>query len=204
MSRYLFLQPTNTFNHSNSLNTNRLINSCKKKNKEAEKRLFLLHAPKVLTLCRRYIPDEHQAQDMVQECFIQVFEKIKKYDPAKGDFGGWLFRVCTNVVLKSLRNSKNELPTVYMEELPDAEEITEEGFELISQAELLKAIRELPEGYRTILNLFVFENWTHREISQSLNISESTSRSQLARAKKILKINLEKKIGHRYETGLVR
>ena len=192
----------NQSNHSNSLNTHQLITDCKKRKGGAEKKLFLLFAPKVLTLCRRYIPDEHRAQDMVQECFIQVFEKMDKYNNEKGEFGGWLFRVCTNVVLKYLRDSKNDLPTVYMEILPDGEEITEDGFDMIPQETILKSVRELPDGYRTILNLFIFENWTHHEISQSLNISESTSRSQLARAKKMLKIILEKKIGHHYETRL--
>ena len=185
------------------MNTQQIVTACKKGKRSAEKKLFLQFAPKVLTLCRRYIPDEHRAQDMLQECFIQVFEKIKKYDPKKGEFGGWLFRVCTNVVLKSLRNAKNELPIIYLEELPE-EEITESGFDLIDEEDLLRSIRELPNGYRTVLNLYIFENWSHHEIAQSLNISESSSRSQLARAKKMLKIILEKKIGQQYETGLVR
>lgn len=186
------------------MNTQQLVIDCKRKDPEAEKKLFFQFAPKVLTLCRRYITDEHRAQDMMQECFIQVFEKINKYDPSKGEFGAWLFRVSTNVVLKYLRNSKNDLPTVYMDVLPEGDEITEIGFEYINPETILKSVRELPSGYRTILNLFIFENWSHHEISQSLNISESTSRSQLARAKKMLKIILEKKIGHRYETGMVR
>lgn len=184
------------------MSTQDLILACKKRNRQAEKELFLKFAPKVLTLCRRYIPDEHRAQDMVQECFIQIFEHIDRYDSEKGDFGGWLYRVSTNTVLKSLRNSKKELPTVYLENLPE-EEITEEAFEFIPNDLLLKSIRELPDGYRQVLNLSIFENWTHKEISQSLNITESTSRSQLTRAKKLLKIILEKKIGHRYEKGLV-
>ena len=154
--------------------------------------MFLLFAPKVLTLCRRYIPDEHLAQDLMQDCFIKVFENIGKYDSKKGDFGGWLFRVCTNTVLKFLRNSKKEIPTVYLENLPE-EGISEADFEEIPTEKILEAIRELPDGYRQVLNLFVFENWSHKEISKSLNITESTSRSQLARAKKLLKIILEKK-----------
>ncbi|MEO1263635.1 MAG: sigma-70 family RNA polymerase sigma factor [Bacteroidota bacterium] len=186
------------------MNTQQIVIACKKGKRSAEKKLFLHFAPKILTLCRRYIPDEHRAQDMLQECFLKVFENIKKYDPEKGDFGGWLFRVCTNVVLKSLRHAKKELPIVYLEELPEGEEITESGFDLINEENLLHSIRKLPDGYRTVLNLYVFENWSHREIAQSLNISESASRSQLARAKKMLKIILEKKIGQQHETGLAR
>lgn len=151
-----------------------------------------MFAPKVLTLCRRYIPDEHRAQDLMQDCFIKVFENIGQYDSKKGDFGGWLFRVCTNTILKYLRNSKKEVPTVYLESLPEYE-ISEADFEKIPTEKILEAIRELPDGYRQVLNLFVFENWSHKEISKSLNITESTSRSQLTRAKKMLKIILEKK-----------
>lgn len=186
------------------MNTQQLITDCKKGVQDAEKKLFLQFAPKVLTLCRRYLTDEHRAQDMLQDCFIQVFEKIDQYDSQKGEFGGWMYRVCTNVILKSLRQSKNQLPTVYMDELPEGESITEEDFDRISNEVLLKAIRELPEGYRQILNLFIFENWSHKEIAHTLNITPSTSRSQLTRAKKMLKIILEKKIEQRYETGLVR
>ena len=182
------------------MNIQDLILACKKRNRKAEKELFLHFAPKALTLCRRYITDEHQAQDMMQECFIQVFENIQKYDFEKGDFGGWLYRVSTNVVLKSLRNAKKNVQTIYMENLPE-EEICEETFDGIPNEILLEAIRELPEGYRQILNLFIFENWTHKEIAKSLNITESTSRSQLTRAKKMLKVILEKKIGHHFIRG---
>ena len=186
------------------MNIQQIIIDCKKGKRCAEKKLFLQFAPKVLTLCLRYIPDRHRAQDMMQECFIQVFDKLKMYDPNKGEFGGWLFRVSTNVILKSIRNSKKELPIIYLEELPNEKEISEEAFDLIPQEILLKGIGELPEGYRTVLNLFIFENWSHSKIAQSLNISKSTSRSQLVRAKKMLRIILEKKIENRYEAGLVR
>jgi len=171
-----------------------LIQSCLNGNADAEKQLFFKYAGKVLTLCRRYVPQEAIAKDLMQECFMMVFEKMHQYDPERGEFAGWLHRVCTNVALSHLRKEKRAISISYPEILPDyEEEIEEDAFDNLTNEALLESIRELPEGYRQILNLYIFEGLKHREIAEQLEISEGTSRSQYTRAKRLLKSILEKK-----------
>ena len=134
----------------------------------------------------------------MQDCFMQVFKEIGKFDPQKGVFEGWLHRVCTNTVLQQLRKAKRDFPVVYLEELPETAPI-EDIIDELSEEVILQAIRQLPLGYRQILNLFIFEGWSHPEIAKEMNISPSTSRSQLTRAKKLLKQMLQKKTNLIYE-----
>ena len=181
-----------------------IIIACKQKDQQAEKALFFRFAGKILTLCRRYIKDEHKAKDFMQECFIHVFEQIQKYDPSKGTFEAWLYRVSTNTILQLLRKSKKEVSFVYVDSLPENSVDPENLIETLSHEELITAIRQLPLGYRKVLNLFIFEGWSHIEIASALGIKVSTSQSQLTRAKQLLKKSLEKKIKLQYETRSVR
>jgi len=180
-----------------------IISLCKAKNQQAEKALFLRYAKKVMTICRRYASQNVEAQDFMQECFIQVFEKINHYEETKGTFEGWIHRICTNVILQQLRKSKREITMVFPEELPNLE-LTETEFQTIPQEVILNAIQKLPDGYRKVLNLYIFEGWTHQEIGEVLEIAAATSRSQLTRAKKMLKHILQKKIEIHYERRLAR
>ena len=180
------------------MNIEEIVWKCKNKNQQAEKELFFRFAGKVLTVCRRYVRDEHKAKDFMQECFIQIFSQINKYHSERGAFEAWLYKVATNTVLQLLRKSKKDLAVVYVEILPE-NEMDEHIIEVLSHEEILTAIRLLPSGYRKVFNLFVFEGWSHREIASALGIKESTSQSQLTRAKKMLKKSLEKKISNQYE-----
>ncbi|MBK8554516.1 MAG: sigma-70 family RNA polymerase sigma factor [Lewinellaceae bacterium] len=179
-----------------------IIEGCRQGHSPSEEALFRHFAPMVLATARRYAADEPQALDFLQECFVVVFDKIKKFDPQKGAFQGWMYRVSVNVMLQILRKNKRmqqhlELPV----DLPDAE-IKASELEILETPQILKALRELPEGYREVFNLYVFEDWSHRDIAQALGISESSSRSQLTRAKKLLKQKLQQVI-RQYEQGLV-
>lgn len=183
------------------MNLQKIISLTKAKNRKAEKILFLRFAPFVLTLCRRYASQNSDAQDFMQECFIHVFSKINDYDETKGSFEAWLNRVCTNRVLQLLRKSKKKITIVYPEELPE-QELTESEFEVIPREAIMNAIQQLPNGYREVFNLYIFEGWSHKEIGKALRIAETTSRSQLTRAKKMLKYILQKKNNTRYERKL--
>lgn len=163
-----------------------IIQLCKKRNAKAEKILFLRFAPKVLTICRRYVRDDQLAQDYLQDCFLQIFNKIEQFDITKGEFGAWLHQVATNVILQQLRKAKRHPTMVYMDELPEVD-IELSDFQRIPSELLIAAIRQLPDGYRQVLNLYVFDGWKHQEIAQYLGISESASRSQFTRAKRLLK-----------------
>lgn len=185
------------------MNLQKTIISIKAKDRQSEKALFLKYAPFVLTLCRRYATQNVEAQDYLQECFILVFAKIDLYDHGKGDFEGWLYRVCTNRILELLRKKKRQVQISFPETLPE-QELTENDLNTIPHEIVLRAIQQLPDGYKQIFNLFVFEGWSHRQIGEALDIAETTSRSQLTRAKKMLKFLLQKKSNnHRYERQVV-
>ena len=180
----------------------RIIKDCKKRKPEAERELFTRFAPKVLTICRRYASNDTDAQDFLQECFLCLFEKLKQYNPDKGEFAAWLYRLCTNTILQILRSRKKELILVFPDQLPDITEIEESDFEWMHPELVIQGIQQLPDGYREVLNLFLFEQWSHRKIAEELNISESTSRSQLTRAKKLLKTILQNLMPQNYEKRL--
>lgn len=176
------------------MHTNKLVYQILKGNAEAEKEFFFLFAAKVLTICRRYVVDDAMAKDLMQECFLKIFDKLEQYDTKKGKLEGWIYKISTNVILQQIRPKKRAIITIYPEVLPDKDEgIDEDTFCDISNDTLIEAIHELPEGYRQILNLYVFEEMKHKDIALYLGIAESTSRSQYTRAKTLLKSILQKK-----------
>ncbi|MBK8192278.1 MAG: sigma-70 family RNA polymerase sigma factor [Lewinellaceae bacterium] len=179
-----------------------IIEGCRQGRPASEKALFQCFAPKVLAIARRYATDEPQALDFLQEAFLVLFKKIELFDPQKGPFEGWLYRLSVNTILQIMRKNRNSEPWVELPpELPE-NEIEDPDLELLQQEQLMQAIRQLPEGYRQVLNLFVFEDWSHRDIAAALQITESASRSQLTRAKQLLKQKLQP-ILQQYEQGLV-
>jgi RNA polymerase sigma factor (sigma-70 family) len=169
---------------------------------KSEEALYRRFAPQVMSIARRYTRDDAMAQDYMQECFVVLFEKLKKYDSSKGEFEPWLYRLCVNQILQLIRKNNRK---INFEELPtelQELEIQENEMDLLDNKVLLAAIRELPDGYREVFNLSVIDNWSHKEISTALKITESSSRSQLARAKSLLRQKLYKIIRH-HEQKLV-
>ena len=144
---------------------------------------------KLYYVCLRYLKNEPDAQDVLQETFITAYRKIDSYS-GNGSFEGWVRRIAVNNCLGKLRIEKE-----HFAELNEATVVAEEENGYIdkeeTEARLLKALHALPTGYRTILNLAILEDYSHREIGEMLGISESTSRSQLARARVALKEKLE-------------
>lgn len=179
-----------------------IIEGCRQGKSASEKALFQRFAPKVLAIARRYATDEPQALDFLQETFVLLFNKIKLFDPQKGAFEGWLYRLAVNTILQIMRKNRKQEPWVELPlEIPETE-ILDADLELFQQEQLMQAIRQLPEGYRQVLNLYIFEDWPHCDIAAALQITESASRSQLTRAKQLLKLKLQHTLRH-YEQGLV-
>ncbi|MEZ4926024.1 MAG: sigma-70 family RNA polymerase sigma factor [Saprospiraceae bacterium] len=179
-----------------------IIEGCRKGAAAAEKALFGHFAPKVLAIARRYACDEPQALDFLQESFVLLFDKIKLFDPKKGAFEAWLYRLTVNTILQEMR--KNRKQQVFVElpaEFPE-QELQETDLMQIGEKRLTEAIQSLPDGYRQVLNLYVFEDWSHRQIAARLDITESSSRSQLSRAKQLLRQKLQPLL-RQYEQGLV-
>jgi RNA polymerase sigma-70 factor (ECF subfamily) len=131
------------------------------------------------------------AGDILQETFITVFEKIAQYDPSKGAIDTWINRIAINTALKALRKKQTALVDIDL--LPDiADEVPDENTTMddISEEYLLGLIQALPVGYRTVFNLYVIDGFGHQEIADTLGISPQTSKSQLFKAKAMLRRNL--------------
>lgn len=164
-----------------------LIEDCKKNNIQAQSELYKLFSSKLFTVCLKYSRNYAEAEDNLQDAFITIFNKIEQFKN-KGSFEGWLKRVTVNTVLQQYRKEKvfdivNE-NIIYDVEL-DIDEDT------ISIDYLLKIIQELPDRYRLVFNLYVLDGYSHKEIATMLEINIGTSKSNLARARYILKQNIE-------------
>ena len=166
-----------------------LIDLCIKGDRASQKVLYDRRAPRMFPLCIRYIGDRVQAEDILQEGFITLFSKLENYK-GEGSFEGWARKIFVTTALMSLRKKdalkmSEELDTVrgMKDDLPS------QG-QNIGYKELMKLVTELPTGFRTVFNMYAIEGYSHKEIGDMLGISETTSRTQLSRAR----IWLQKKI----------
>lgn len=133
----------------------------------------------------RYASSEQEAEDILQESFIRAFKNLKNYKE-KGSLGGWIRVITVNTALEIYRKEKNREEHHNKLKLEVSTSVSEEALKSIALEELLKKIQSLPTGYRVVFNLYAIEGFNHREIAEKLSISEGTSKSQYARAKKIL------------------
>ncbi|AEA43789.1 RNA polymerase sigma factor [Fluviicola taffensis] len=159
---------------------------------EAFNAIYKMLSPKLYYVCLRYLKNDADAQDALQETFVTAYRKIDSF-LGQGSFEGWIRRIAVNTCLSKLRIDKKQFEQEDYN-LDKAQILSEEEEYLQkeeTEAKLLRALKELPDGYRTIINLAILEDYSHREIGELLNITESTSRSQLSRAKAALKLKLE-------------
>jgi len=133
----------------------------------------------------RYASSEQEAEDILQESFIRAFNNLKEYKE-KGSLGGWIRVITVNTALEFYRKEKNREKHYAEFKIDLNSTISEEALRSIEMDELLKKIQSLPAGYRVVFNLYAIEGFNHREIAEKIGISEGTSKSQYARAKKIL------------------
>lgn len=159
-----------------------LVPTLKKQDRLAQKELFDRNSRKMLSVCRSYISDLHYAEDCMLRGFVKVFKNIDAYK-SEGSFEGWIRRIMVNECLDFIKLNKS---MVYLDEVEVREEL-EDLEEDISGLNVQELLDQIPENYRTVFNLFVLEEYSHREISEMLSISEAVSRTQLARAKNKLK-----------------
>lgn len=135
-------------------------------------------------VCSRYVPDRAAVKDILQDAFIAIFSRIRDFEfRGEGSLRAWMTRIVVNGALKSLRGSGR---LNYVEELPDREEEELDSLPQIPPGVLAEMIKALPDGYRTVFNLFVFEKKSHKEIAQLLGIKENSSASQFFRARALL------------------
>jgi RNA polymerase sigma-70 factor (ECF subfamily) len=169
-----------------------LIEGCIHKKQDCQKQLFNLFAGKMMSVCLRYVNDEQQAQDMLQEGFIKVFSSIQQYR-FEGSFEGWLRRVFVTTTLRQLSKQKILFSDADISDHA-AHSIDPDIVAKISADEIHTLIRNLPDGYRTIFNLNVIEGYSHEEIAGMLGIQATTSRGQLMKARKSLQAMIAKKL----------
>ena len=163
-----------------------LIDECKKGNRLAQKELYDKYARKMMGVCLRYVSDRETARDLLQDGFVKVLTSLDTYT-GSGVFDAWIRKIFVNGALEYLRRGD------VLREASDWDSIAEpvESFSVsavseLSAAELMKLVQELPAGFRAVFNLFAIEGYSHREIAEMMNITESTSRSQYTRARQLL------------------
>jgi RNA polymerase sigma factor (sigma-70 family) len=176
------------------LNERDLIQGCVKKDTNAQHTLFVKYAGILMTICRRYAKDQYEAEDILQEAFISIFVHINQFKFA-GSFEGWIKRITVNAAIGILQKRKVRVIGISDEQ----HEMESPDFNILSELnaeDLLKLISQLPDGYRLIFNLYAIEGYSHDEIAGMLKIKAATSRSQLSKARTILKdrIDLSQKI----------
>lgn len=162
-----------------------MVNACLKKNRQAQRELYDRFSGTMKGICMRYAKSEDDAEDILQESFMNVFRKLKDYEE-KGSLGGWIRRITVNKAIEYYRKERSIAKHINDFQLEMSDEQTSELFQTIDLELLLKKIQGLAAGYRLVFNMHAIEGYTHREIAKELNITEGTSKSQFARAKKIL------------------
>lgn len=176
----------------------RIINGCLANDRRAQEELFRLYYGKMLGVCMRYKSDRDSAEEILQEGFIKIFDKLDAFD-YKGSFEGWMRRIMANTAIDSIRKSKKDpMLTDNDEDFKLGSEnpmVIQEELDLIElKADVaLEAIESLSPAYRSVFNLYVMEDYSHKEIAEILGISEGTSKSNLSKAKANLQKILKEK-----------
>jgi RNA polymerase sigma factor (sigma-70 family) len=169
------------------LSLNQLIENCKNNDAKAQGELYKLFSSKLFSLCLKYSRNYVEAEDNLQDAFLTIFKKIEQYKN-KGSFEGWLKRVTINTVLQQYRKEK-------VFEISPENDIADEELEIddetLSMDYLLQIIQDLPDRYRLVFNLYVLDGYSHQDIANMLEINVGTSKSNLARARQILKQTIE-------------
>ena len=161
-----------------------LIEGCIQGNRKMQYELYERFSSKMYGVCLRYAANAEEAEDILQEGFIKVFNKIGSFRN-EGSFEGWIRRIFVNTAIEHFRKK------TYLQPITEYEESTVEGKYLsvldnLAEKDIIRLVQQLSPGYRTVFNMYVVEGYTHKQIAEALGISEGTSKSQLSRAKLIL------------------
>lgn len=172
----------------NSSTEKQLVSLCLEGDRVACKNLFDMYSGKMMALCYRFSRDRNEAEDIMQEGFVRVFTKLHLFS-GKGSLESWMKRVIINTAIKYrekhiTRHNYSEIENLHIQDI--APTVIDE----LSKEEILDLIQELPDGYRRVFNMYVIDGYSHKDIGKMLNIGESTSRSQLVKARTLLKQKL--------------
>lgn len=173
-----------------------IVKGCQQQQATAQKELYDLFASKMYGVCLRYGGNPNDAQDILQDGFLKIFEKIHQYG-SKGSFEGWMRRVFVNTALEKYRG---QYKVISIQD--GTRDLADDGYEHIGETigakELIELVQNLSPKYRTVFNLYAIEGYSHKEISEMMEISEGTSKSNLSRARAIL----QEKVKQLYKTPM--
>ncbi len=187
-------------NLDHSYTIDSLLEGCRRGDRKAQESLYKILASRMMGICMRYSKDTFEAEDVLQMGFVKVFQKISDFR-GEGSFEGWIRRIMVNTAIESYRKNLRNLNLVDIDEVYDQPQNTFDmsGLEL---KDLLKLVQQLPNGYRLVFNLYVIEGYSHKEIAKQLGITEGASKSQLSRARAILKEKIIKMEGLNYASHI--
>lgn len=171
-----------------------IINECIKGSRAAQALLYNKYASKLLYLSWRYVKVKDDAEDVLQEAFIKIFKSLDKFKQ-DSSLETWMRRIVINTALNHQRSKLYMYPMIDISDIEESEEPT--ALEYMNANEIMELVNKLPDGCRIVFNLYAIEGYKHKEIAELLSINEGTSKSQLARAKKILKESIEELDAHR-------
>ncbi|HOY32770.1 MAG TPA: RNA polymerase sigma factor [Bacteroidales bacterium] len=188
------------------MDTKELICRCQKWQKKAQNELYDSYAPRLYAVCMRYMADRDDAKDVLQESLIKIFKNIGSFTHTEEKaFYAWMIRITVNTALNAIRSNTKFKMNTDIEEIENNPadnknedfSVYDEIIECIGSPKLFDLIKDLPDGYRTVFNLYVVENFSHKEISEQLDISVNTSKTQLFKARKMLLSKLNQIIDHK-------
>jgi RNA polymerase sigma factor (sigma-70 family) len=164
----------------------KLIQGCLTKDRSCQRKIYEVYGPSMMSLCLRYSKNRQEAEEALQDGFLQMYKYISQFKN-EGSFEGWLRRIMINCVFQRYRGNMNRFNLIPLSEEQFYISTPIDFADRLSEKELILLIQTLPPAYRMVFNLFVFEGMKHREIASLLNISEGTSKSNLSDARNILK-----------------
>lgn len=183
-------------NLSRKVTIDDLLEGCKLGERRTQELLYKLLSSKMLGICMRYAKDRYEAEDMLQIGFVKVFQKAGEFR-GDGSFEGWIRRIMVNTAIEVYRKNQRMLNIVDIDEVYDTPQ-TMFNMSDLEVKDLLSLIQHLSGGYRLVFNLYAIEGYSHKEIAEQLGITEGASKSQLSRARAILKEKLIKMEGSKH------
>lgn len=192
--------PLKHMNLDRTFTIDSLLDGCKKGDRKAQESLYKALASKMMGVCMRYAKDTFEAEDILQMGFVKVFQKVTEFR-SDGSFEGWIRRIMVNTAIETYRKNLRSLNVVDIDEVYDQPQSTFDMGKL-ELDDLMKLVQQLSNGYRIVFNMYAIEGYSHKEIAKELGISEGASKSQLSRARAILKDKIIKMEGLNYASNI--
>lgn len=192
--------PLKHMNLDRTFTIDSLLEGCKKGDRKAQESLYNALASKMMGVCMRYAKDTFEAEDILQMGFVKVFQKVSEFR-SDGSFEGWIRRIMVNTAIETYRKNLRSLNMVNIDEVYDQPQSTFDMGKL-ELNDLMKLVQQLSNGYRIVFNMYAIEGYSHKEIAKKLGISEGASKSQLSRARAILKEKIIKMEGLNYASHI--